>query len=113
MRSFKVHYYLKEGFETLTYGELPKANAFIKHVQTSIDPDEDKPFLPKGKKYPYTLKGSDAEVAGEVGIPTRANLNVKDLYKVIKKLVDAWNDGNDDAGDLASGIMFTLGYEWI
>lgn len=111
--AFTPGIFLKENFETLSYGELPKFNDFVKHVQTAIDPDEDKPFLAKGKKYPYTLKGSDADVAGEVGIPTRANLNVKDLYKVIQKLVDAWENENDAAGDLASSIMFTLGFEWI
>ena len=111
--AFTPGMFLKENYEMLNYGELPKINDFIKHVQTAIDPDEDKPFLPKGKKYPYTLKGSDAAVADDAGIPTRANLNVKDLYKTIQKLVDAWEGGNDDAGDLASSMMFTLGYEWV
>ena len=39
--------------------------------------------------------------------------NEKAIYEFLEYLSDRWNNGDEFAGDLASGIMTSLGYEWI
>ena len=104
---------LSENFISSTYGVVPKINDFKKHLENDIDDDTGMPWLAKGKKYPYTLRGSDADTAREIGISASGNLNIKALHKMISTLTDAWDNGNDNAGDIASSMMQTLGYEWI
>jgi len=93
----------KESMTSMTYGQLPDFKAFDKQFQKVM----------KGDDYEYTLKGSDASTANKVKIPTSGYFDSKELYGIIKKLISAWEKGNDDAGDLASSFMYTLDFEWI
>jgi len=36
-----------------------------------------------------------------------------ELFKVVKQLVKQWQQGEDEAGDIASSILETLGIEWV
>lgn len=95
--------YLNESdWLTLTYGVLPDYNKFEKKFKKYV-----------GKSYNYNLKGSDASMAKKVGVPTSGDFNAKQLYDVVKKLVDAFDDGDDEAGDLASSILYTMEIEWV
>lgn len=90
--------YLIEKMDSMTYGNLPPFNDFKKRV---------------GDSYNYNLKGSDANTARKVKIPANGDFDAKELYTIIKKLKTAWENGDDNAGDIASGILSTLDYEWI
>lgn len=89
--------------KSMTYGTIPSFSDFSMHFRKEVN-DE---------LYNYDLKGSEAVVARKVKIPTSGDFTAKQLYMIVKKLVQAWEVGNDEAGDLASSIMYTLGYEWI
>ena len=63
----------------------------------------------KNKEMEKTRK----ETARKVKIPANGDFDAKELYTIIKKLKTAWENGDDNAGDIASGILSTLDYEWI
>ena len=86
----------------LTYGVIPDFREFQSKFKKYV-----------GKSYNYNLKGSDANTAKKVGIPTSGDFDVKEMYEIVKKLTKAWDNGNDDAGDLASSILYTMEIEWI
>lgn len=110
----KFEKYLNESkMKMMTYGELPRWSEFRKHVEMGIDPETDKPWLSSSEKYPYNLKGSDAQAARKAGIPTSGKFDLKKIYQIISKLKEEWENGNDSAGDLASSFMYTLGFEWV
>lgn len=88
---------------SLTYGVLPRFEDFEAAFEAELG---DKPFT-------YTLRGNDAEVASELGIPDDGAFSPRKLYKVIETLTEALHDGDDDAGDIASSILYSLGIEWI
>lgn len=91
--------------KAMTYGTLPD--------ETEFEDAFTERALDEGG-YSYDLRGEDADAAEAAGIDTSAvNLDADELYEVIKKLTEAWEDGNDAAGDLASGFLSTLGFEWI
>ena len=116
---------------SMTYGVIPPFEQFEHDVQTRIDPDNNKPYLPKGTLYPMELVGAhEVELAEGFGgleefetARYRSGRNTRaigfrgderQIYDFIVYLTDAWNnEGDDEAGDLASSIMDTLGYEWI
>lgn len=89
--------------ESMTYGNLPSWNEFKKQFIRKVGDDG----------YDYTLRGSDASTARKAKIPVSGVFDAKELYNILTKLVSAWENGNDEAGDLASSIMYTLDYEWI
>ncbi len=37
----------------------------------------------------------------------------KTLPVLLRRLVEAWEEGSEPAGDLASSILYTLDFEWI
>jgi hypothetical protein len=88
--------------KSMTYGEIPSFSDFKRHFRKEV-----------GETYNYNLKGSDARTAKSAGIPVSGDFTDKELYAIVKKLINAWEDGDNNAGDLASGIMITLDYEWI
>src|SRR5690348_13979001 len=94
------------------------------------DPDrEGRPYWPEFTRYPMELVGSrEIELAERYGLNefeaerrrsgrnSRVrgfNADEKEMYGFLEYLVEQSNDGDDEAGDLASSIMGTLGYEWI
>lgn len=88
---------------SMTYGQLPSKREFVKAYHTALGYDD----------YHYTLRGIDADVAYDVGIPDAGFFDVDELWDTIKDLKKAYEHGNDEAGDLASGFLTTLGFEWI
>jgi hypothetical protein len=41
------------------------------------------------------------------------NYTSEQLYKGVQELREKWEQGHDEAGDLASSILETLGFEWV
>lgn len=116
---------------SMTYGVLPPFEQFEHDVHTRIDPDytDGRPYWPQGMLFPLELVSShEIELAETFGLEefeverqrTGRNTRVrgfrdneKAIYEFLEFLTDRWNNGDEEAGDLASSIMFTLGYEWI
>lgn len=111
---------------SMTYGTLPPYEQFLTDIRR-IDPDydDDRAYWPEGTLYPMELV-SDAEVTlaeGYGGLEPFEPFRYKDksgfrgderaIYGFLEYLIEAFNDGDEEAGDLASSIMTTLGYEWI
>lgn len=63
--------------------------------------------------YMYALRGSDAASARAAKVPIEGHFSEKKLYGIIKKLRDASNRGNDNAGSIASGILSHFDFEWV
>lgn len=115
---------------SMTYGELPPFEQFERDVHTRPDPEHDgQPYWPAGTLYPMELVSShEIELAETFGLEefeaerqiTGRNTRVRGfkdneraIYEFIEFLIDRWNNSDEEAGDLASSIMYTLGYEWI
>lgn len=89
---------------TMTYGVMPSFETFEAAFMASERAEGG---------YTYTLRGSDAEIAYEAGIPVHTEAGAEELYEIIGKLRAAWENGNEGAGDLASAFLSTLGFEWV
>lgn len=98
----KIDKYLNE-MDSMTYGKIPPFKMFKKNFDKEVD----------GDTYNYNLKGSDLKIAKRVKIPASGDFTAKELYSIIIDLSQSWDDGFDDAGDLASSILSTLNIEWI
>ncbi len=116
---------------SMTYGEMPPFEQFKRDIHTRIDPEGDgkKPYWPPGTTYPMELVGAhEQELAYNYGLEPfqserqRTGRNSRaqgfrgdesDIYNFVVFLIEEWNNGDEEAGDLASSIMYTLGYEWI
>ena len=110
---------------SMTYGTLPPYEKFIKDIRRP-DPDErdGEAYWPEGTLYPMELVDShEVDLADEYGrltpFSSRYSHKVglkgdeRAIYGFLEFLTNAWNEGDEAAGDLASSIMTTLGYEWI
>jgi len=122
----------QERKHSMSYGVLPPFEQFTHDVHTRIDPDysDGRTYWPAGTLYPMELVSShEIELARDFGgldefrterhkkgQNTRAigfRGDERQIYDFLEYLVEQMNDGDDEAGDLASSIMTTLGYEWI
>jgi len=114
----------------MTYGTLPPFEKFERDIRRP-NPDESDggAYWPPGTIYPMELVDAhEIELAEDYGLnefeaerrKTGRHSGVRgfrgneeEIYGFLKHLVECLNDGDDGAGDLASSIMTTLGYEWI
>jgi hypothetical protein len=120
--------------KSLTFGVLPRENEVMVHAAETIDPDTDKPFLSKGEKFSYHLKGEEGDLISELGYNPRGKVALDEIYAMIKDLVEFGNleddaayeqhgdliahqddaeSWRDTASSLASSFMWQLGYDWI
>ena len=83
---------LQEKMKSMTYGKLPSQSEFDKAFDTEVDDD-------------YSFK-NDPRVGND-------ELNASQLWKELKKATKEWEGGDDEAGDWASSVLSTLGFEWI
>lgn len=128
---------------SMTWGTVPEFPAFKAHVEAARDEDDEPVIGPPGDVYHMELVGKDAAAAKmalktmfSAGIRVSFEqfegrhkkyglrfLDLQSLHKFIAALlvVDEMEaeeagpdaDRQETAGDLASSIMSTLGYEWI
>lgn len=110
---------------SMTYGQLPSYEEFLVDVRR-LDPDydDDRAYWPEGTLYPMELVDShEVDLADEYGglesFASRYSHKAgyrgdeRAIYGFLEFLADKWNDGDEEAGSLASSIVSTLGYEWI
>lgn len=97
----REHLFVKQNPSAmLTYGTLPPREEFAAVVGPNL------PFYAQ-------LEGADADAAAEVGYAGERIDDPDELYELIENLIEELENGNEDAGDLASGIMTVSGFEWI
>lgn len=114
---------------SMTYGQLPPFEKFEQDIRRP-DPDHvGHPYWPEYTRFPMELVSSrEIELAERYGLPefraerhrtgrnTRVrgfNADEREMYGFLEYLVEQFSDGDEEAGDLASSIMGTLGYEWL
>lgn len=107
--------------KSMTHGVLPPYAQFTKDVRRA---DEDgKPYWAKGEPFRMEFAGHEAELladygnftqrAGKYGHKLGAQMNERQMYGFVKYLSRQGEKGDDQAASLASGIMSTLGYDWV
>lgn len=109
---------------SMTYGVVPPYAQFIRDIRRE-EPGEGKPYWAEGEPYRLEFhRGREVELLEQFGrlrefggsYGRRGFVgNEREIYALIKFLVRKMNSrrGDEVAGDLASSIMTTLGYEWI
>ena len=106
--------------KTLNYGELPTPTEIVSACG--------------GESYPMELTGKDIEIAVTVinqGIDSHLeavffnrfeaeyshklglSIDKRSMHTFLRRLIEMWESGNDEAGDLASSILYTLNFEWV
>jgi len=92
---------------SMTYGELPKYSVYLRQFKAVVRDDA----------FQMHLKGSDADCAdahaGREYSDGNSTYEADELWRIIKDLTEAFHDGADCAGDLASSILGVLDFEWI
>lgn len=95
--------------QTLTYGVLP--------TQESFDGAFDREC--PGGYYNIQLSRSDSQAVERFYLGS-GDWTAKQLWKAITEIVETWSTERctdetqtDDAMDLVSGILGTLGFEWV
>jgi hypothetical protein len=102
--------------KSMTYGTLP--------TRDEIDALFAATCGSTGYVYRVELKGADLATfrrvealeqgaVGEHGPEAVGAWNSRDVFNVLSDLETLWSAGDDDAGNLASSILATLGVEWI
>ncbi len=89
--------------QILTYGTLPSTDQLLNAWELSN----------VGPTFSYELRGTDSNTAYELELPTEANLEFDAFYEMISVLVDAYENGNEQAGDIASSFLYVIGIEWM
>jgi len=117
---------------SMTYGVLPPFAEFEQDIRRpNPDYSDGRAYWPEGAIFPMELvESNEQELAYAFGgleefeterqrSGQNSNAhgfrgNEQQIYSFLEYLTNQWNnEGDEPAGDLASGIMTTLGYEWI
>lgn len=88
---------------SMTYGTLPTFEQF----DSAFDAAE----LRDGR-YHITLGAADSRACENFRLGD-GEYTADQLYAACKEIVEAWNAEGTDAMDLVSGIIETLGFEWV
>lgn len=97
---------------SMSYGTLPSKEAFDEHFRAAVgDNDYTMELVGEDARVVQELSG-DPQFAGDFG---KAGYRFDDdeLYNLVGEMIEAWQSGDEAAGDLASGILYTLDFEWI
>lgn len=101
----------------ITYGTMPNLHEFVNLSAADEDGESNYPYgmkLNSGDEGVANKAARKARVRIESGgTHVRGYTHVVDDAEDMWKFLNALKDGNNRAQDLASGIMSTLGYEWI
>lgn len=90
-----------EEFVSMNYGDMPTKKQFDKAFEREA-----------GDSYNIKLGSSDSRAADGTIIGD-GDYDSDELYKGVKQLVKKWEKGSEPAGNVASSILYTLGFEWI
>jgi hypothetical protein len=109
LASFATARSRRRDWKSMNYGDLPTKRQFMTHYKRELG---------ENGLYQMHLKGNvDCEAAEDTifneAIEQEAHFDSDDTWDGIKQLKRKWQRGNEAAGDLASGILYTLEFEWI
>lgn len=103
----------EQQWQSMTYGVMPSKASYERHYNAIVGANE---------LYTMDLVGADENIVVEAwGEPQFTggygkagyNFDRDELWSLLEELTNMYNDGNEAAGDLASGILTTLHFEWI
>lgn len=114
----------------MTYGTVPPFKKFERDIRRpNPDQTDGGAYWPSGTLYPMELVDEhEIELAEDYGLDefeadrrrTGQNSRVRgfkgsehDIHGFVRYLSEKFDEGDEEAGNLASSIMTTLGYEWI
>lgn len=80
-------------FKHLTYGVLPDEATFSSSFEENVQSGT------------YNIQNDKSVGSGQ--------FNESELYKLLQDLTKKYEDGDEEAGDTASSILYTLGIEWV
>lgn len=111
MNALRRRYEAVKRAHRMSYGTLPPKDLLMG-------------ALARHNPYPMELVGADKRLANDLlsitPTPGRQHsfkdhyeLPPAQMYGFLQDLTAAWHEGNEAAGDLASSILGTLGFEWI
>lgn len=100
--AYPRHLQYQKNPRVMTFGVMPTFDEF----EESFDRE-----VPEGD-FGIRLGRSDAEAAEGTSIGT-GEYTAPELYKGVVELLEKWEDGDEEAGSLASSIMGSLDYEWV
>lgn len=90
---------------SMTFGVMPTKKVFHEHWLRTMNGQE---------SYSYTFRGSDAASAGRARVPSEGRFSEKQIYAIVKKLRDSFfKKGDENAGSMASSLLYSLDFEWI
>lgn len=85
---------------SLTYGVVPSETKIREAM--------------KGEPFSMRFGRSDAATWRRAASDRdHSSMSARELHGALQQLSSAWENGDDEAGDLASGILTVLGYEWV
>lgn len=89
---------------SMTYGTMPTKKAFKSAFSRSMGSADHLYEIRAGLSGIKPLRMSYGDTK---------SFDCDELYTAVKGLVAKWNRGNEEAGEWASSILETLGFEWI
>lgn len=86
----------------MTYGSMPTHEVLERAFNQAV-----------AGKYDFDLRGTDERTASRVKIRTCGPVSLLQFRAMIEVLIEAFDNGDDAAGDLASSFLYSIGIEWI
>jgi hypothetical protein len=86
--------------DTRAYGDLPSFPEFKNLYEEAMKADGSALYKIRSSSSSYT-----SQFVGDY--------NAQELFALLVKLKIKWENGSEDAGEIASNIMFSLGVEWV
>ena len=99
--------------ESLTYGILPEAHKIVEGCEGEGYRIGNFPNMQEIAE--AINQGIDSHLEAIFFTQDGRNITIEpdSMPVLLRRLVEMWDDGNEDAGDTASCILSTLGFEWI
>ncbi len=114
--------YHNRQWKSLTYGKLPSSFNFEERWDVLVGPGEcysmelveDDFVVIEEAIIEAEIPHSYYAIAEARGYKSQVMIcSSFGMYEVLRALVRAWEDGEEQAGDLASGILYTFNIEWV
>jgi len=86
------------------YGTIPSYDTFYTAWMNNVGGDD--------ATFEVRLSASDSRAADGTNFGD-GEYTLDEMYAFVEELVEAYNDGNEGAGDLASSVLQTVGIEWV
>lgn len=92
--------YKVQAMQSYTYGVFPPFDLFRQAFETKLS-----------DQFYWDLKGSQAKALERLGYGDRETWeDPEEFYKDLKHI---YNKGDDTAKDVVSGVLSTMGFEWV